>query len=80
MGKGHFRRAIGGSGGLWRSQFLPAQIARRGPWDGCTNLLAVVQTAFWQTQIGLVVADAEFDSDRTHSYDPQATRCAECNL
>jgi hypothetical protein len=49
-------------------QFLLAQIARRGPWNDCANLPAVVQTACQQTRIGLVLADAEFDSERNHTY------------
>src|SRR5579863_7992890 len=49
-------------------QFLLAQIARRGPWNDCANLPAVVQAASAQTRIGLVLADAEFDSERNHSY------------
>ena len=49
-------------------QFLLAQIARRGPWNDCGNLPAVVETASQQTRIGLVLADAEFDSERNHTY------------
>jgi hypothetical protein len=49
-------------------QFLLAQIARRGPWNDCANLPAVVETASQQTRIGLVRAAAEFDSERNHSY------------
>lgn len=49
-------------------QFLLAQIARRGPWNDCANLPAVVETASQQTRIGLVLADAEFDSERNHTY------------
>jgi Transposase DDE domain len=49
-------------------QFLLAQIARRGPWNDCANLPVVVETASEQTRIGLVLADAEFDSERNHSY------------
>src|SRR5580658_3774636 len=49
-------------------QFLLAQIARRGPWNDCANLPAVVQAAGQQTRIGLVLADAEFDSERNHTY------------
>jgi len=49
-------------------QFLLAQIARRGPWNDCANLPAVVETASHQTPIGLVLADAEFDSERNHTY------------
>ena len=42
--------------------------ARRGPWNDCANLPAVVDAASQQTQIGLVLADAEFDSERNHAY------------
>src|ERR1700723_1092468 len=49
-------------------QFLLAQIARRGPWNDCANLPAVVEAASEQTRIGLVLADAEFDSERNHTY------------
>src|SRR3984893_9388379 len=49
-------------------QFLLSQIARRGPWHECANLPAVVQAASEQTRIGLVLADAEFDSERNHTY------------
>ncbi|HYL12233.1 MAG TPA: transposase [Terriglobales bacterium] len=49
-------------------QFLLSQTARRGPWNDCANLPAVVQTASQQTRIGLVLADAEFDSERNHIY------------
>ena len=49
-------------------QFLLSQIARRGPWNECANLPAVVGTASQQSRIGLVLADAEFDSERNHTY------------
>ena len=49
-------------------QFLLSQIARRGPWNDCANLPAVVEAASQQTRIGLVLADAEFDSERNHTY------------
>ena len=49
-------------------KFLLSQIARRGPWNDCANLPAVVKTASQQTRIGLVLADAEFDSERNHTY------------
>jgi hypothetical protein len=49
-------------------QFLLSQSARRGPWNDCASLPAVVQTASEQTRIGLVLADAEFDSERNHTY------------
>ena len=43
-------------------------MARRGPWNDCANLPAVVQAASQETRIGLVLADAEFDSERNHTY------------
>jgi len=49
-------------------QFLLSQIARRGPWNDCANLPAVIGAAAEQTRIGLVLADAEFDSERNHTY------------
>ena len=49
-------------------KFLLSQIARRGPWNDCASLPAVVETASQQTRIGLVLADAEFDSERNHTY------------
>ena len=49
-------------------QFLLSQAARRGPWNDCANLPAVVDAASQQTRIGLVLADAEFDSERNHTY------------
>jgi len=55
-------------------QFLLAQMARRGPWNDCANLPAVVGAASEQTRIGLVLADAEFDSERNHSYIRQQLR------
>ena len=49
-------------------QFILSQLARRGPWNDCGNLPAVVETAAQDTRIGLVLADAEFDSERNHTY------------
>ncbi len=49
-------------------QFLLSQIARRGPWNDCANLPAVLEAASQHTRIGLVRADAEFDSERNHTY------------
>lgn len=49
-------------------QCVLSQLARRGPWNDCANLPAVVQAAAEQTPIGLVLADAEFDSERNHTY------------
>ena len=48
--------------------FVLSQIARRGPWNDCANLPTVVEAASKQTRIGLVLADAEFDSERNHTY------------
>jgi hypothetical protein len=49
-------------------QFVLSQLARRGPWNDCANLPAVVEVASQETSIGLVLADAEFDSERNHTY------------
>jgi hypothetical protein len=49
-------------------QFLLSQSARRGPWNDCANWPAVVQAASQQTRIGLLLADAELDSQRNHTY------------
>src|SRR5438874_2958227 len=49
-------------------QFVLSQLARRGPWNDCANLPPVVEAASQQTRIGLVLADAEFDSERNHTY------------
>jgi hypothetical protein len=51
-----------------------AQMARRGPWNDCASLPAVVEAASQQTRIGLVLADAEFDSERNHTYIRQQLR------
>jgi hypothetical protein len=49
-------------------QFVLSQLARRRPWNDCANLPAVVEAVSKQTRIGLVLADAEFDSERNHTY------------
>ena len=49
-------------------QFVLSQLARRGPWNDCANLPPVVEAASQQTRIGLLLADAEFDSERNHTY------------
>jgi hypothetical protein len=49
-------------------QFLLSQSARRGPWNDCANLPTMVEAASHHTRIGLVLADAEFDSERNHTY------------
>lgn len=49
-------------------QLLLSQKARHGPWNDCAHLPDLIQTASRQTKIGLVLADAEFDSERNHTY------------
>ena len=49
-------------------QFLLSQSARRGPWNDCANLPTMVEAASQQTRIGLVLAEAEFGSERNHAY------------
>jgi len=49
-------------------QMVLSQLARRGPWNDCANLPGVVEAARQQTRIGLVLADAEFESERNHRY------------
>jgi hypothetical protein len=49
-------------------QFLLSQSAQRGPWNDCGNLPTLVGTAAEETPIGLVLAVAEFDSERNHTY------------
>ncbi len=50
------------------SQLLLAQDARRGPWNDCAHLPNLVGSAHQVTPLGLVLADAEFDSERNHTY------------
>jgi hypothetical protein len=49
-------------------QMVLSQLARRGPWNDCANLPTVVGAASQETRIGLVLADAEFDSERNHKF------------
>jgi hypothetical protein len=49
-------------------QSILAQGARRGPWNDCAHLPELVGKASTVTHIGLVLADAEFDSERNHTY------------
>ncbi len=49
-------------------QLLLSQRARRGPWNDCASLPAIIGAASRQTRIGLVLADAEFDSERNDTY------------
>ena len=43
-----------------------AQAARQGPYNDCATLRPLVSAAHEVTPIGLVLADAEFDSERNH--------------
>jgi hypothetical protein len=43
-----------------------AQAARQGPWNDCATLRPLVSAAHGATPVGLVLADAEFDSERNH--------------
>lgn len=43
-----------------------AQAARQGPYNDCATLRPLVSAAHEATPIGLVLADAEFDSERNH--------------
>ena len=49
-------------------QLLLAQQVRAGPANDCGNLPGLLQQAARTTAIGLVLADAEFDSERNHRY------------
>lgn len=55
-------------------QLVLSQVARRGPWNDCANLPALVGAARQVAPIGLVLADAEFDSERNHTYIRQQIR------
>jgi hypothetical protein len=49
-------------------QLILAQQARQAPWNDCATLPTLVGEAHRQTPIGCVLADAEFDSDRNHTF------------
>ena len=49
-------------------QFLLSQSARRGPWNDCANWPTMVEAASRRTRIGLLLAEAEFDSERNPIY------------
>ena len=55
-------------------QLLLSQTARRGPWNDCGNLPGLVEAANQVAPIGVVLADAEFDSERNHTYVRQQLR------
>lgn len=45
-----------------------AQAARQGPYNDCATLRPLVSAAHKRTPIRLVLADAEFDSERNHRH------------
>jgi hypothetical protein len=55
-------------------QLLLAQSARQGPWNDCAHLPRMVEQAQRSVRVGLVLADAEFDSERNHRYIRQRLR------
>jgi hypothetical protein len=72
------RRADRGEGLPWRHwckwavvidvlrRCVLAQAARQGPYNDCATLRPLVSAAHEVTPVGLVLADAEFDSERNH--------------
>jgi hypothetical protein len=51
-----------------KRQLILAQSARQAPWNDCANLPGLVAQAHAQTPICCVLADAEFDSERNHTF------------
>ncbi|MSO20880.1 MAG: hypothetical protein EXQ56_10550 [Acidobacteria bacterium] len=51
-----------------------SQMVRQGPWNDCGNLPGLIEAASRQTRIGLSPVDAEFDSERNHTYLRQQLR------
>jgi hypothetical protein len=49
-------------------QVILAQSARQAPWNDCATLPILVSPAHRHTPVGCVLADAEFDSERTTSF------------
>ena len=49
-------------------QLILAQSARQAPWNDCANLPSLVAEAHQHTPVGCVLADAEFDSERNHTF------------
>ncbi len=49
-------------------QIILAQSARQAPWNDCATLPLLVAQAHAHTPIGCVLADAEFDSERDHTF------------
>jgi hypothetical protein len=55
-------------------QCLLSQSARRGPWNDGANWPTLVEAASQRTRLGVALADAEFDSERNHTYIRQRLR------
>jgi IS5 family transposase len=49
-------------------QIILAQSARQAPWNDCANLPSLVAEAHQHTPVDCVLADAEFDSERNHTF------------
>jgi DDE family transposase/transposase-like protein DUF772 len=49
-------------------RLILSQMARRGPYNDCAKLRSLLKHARRLVRIKLVVADAEFDSERNHRY------------
>lgn len=51
-----------------KRQLILSQGTRQAPWNDCATLPALVCSAHRHTPIGCVLADAEFDSERNHTF------------
>lgn len=51
-----------------KHQLLLAQVAKRGPYNDCALLRPLLDMAHQVMQASLVLADAEFDSERNHKH------------
>jgi len=51
-----------------KQQLILSQKARQAPWNDCATLPALVSSARRHLPIGCVLADAEFDSERNHTF------------
>jgi len=49
-------------------RLILSQVARRGPYNDCAKLRRLLKDARRLARIGLVLADAEYDSERNHRY------------
>jgi len=49
-------------------QIILAQSARQAPWNDCATLPVLLGKAHQHTPVGCVLADAEFDSERNHTF------------